>query len=167
MLAAAGPRAVMDGVHCQDEDVVLVLSSHGSMETMEEKQEGSRAGAQPAEGVTTDGGVPRADIVIAAAAAAAAATAPEAVATPAAAATTATVGHLVSCRQGDGKHNPQPSLRRCSKGSHARWYNRSVATTARQYQQQQDNRQMRRSGQQHHLRRGDRAAVKSMGARGS
>ena len=128
MLAAAGPRAVMDGVHCQDEDVVLVLSAHGEMETMEEKQEGSRAGAQPAEGVTTDGGVPRADIVIAAAAAAAAATAPEAVATPAAAATTATVGHLVSCRQGDGKHNPQPSLRRCSKGSHARWYKRSATT---------------------------------------
>ena len=63
-----------------------------------------------------------------AAAAAAAATAPEAVATPAAAATTATVGHLVSCRQGDGKHNPQPSLRRCSKGSHARWYKRSATT---------------------------------------
>ena len=48
----------------------------------------------------------------------------------AAADTMVIVGDFVSRRQGDGKHKPRPSLRRCSMKSNGMWEKRSTATAA-------------------------------------
>ena len=141
VLTTAGPRAVMDGVDCQDRDtqrrernkrrqaggVSTAAGGTGKSGDSEETETTAGGAGAAAKGATVTANVATA---MAGTAAAAATAAPEAAPTPAAADTSAAVGDLLSRRQGDGKHNPRPSLRRYSKGSHSGWYNRSAATAA-------------------------------------